>query len=196
MEFRLCSSPPHPSNPIPVTRISSIPAGLRDYKFSLYEGGHRMFMFIHWPDGGISSQNVQEIDALTHVSDLFPTLLGQAGIPIDPGLQTSLDGISLELLLSGSPDDQFSQRTIFHQLLGNSQDPVTGAHTPLPFANFGVLTSAWRLVHPLPAIAGDWRLYAASDRFQETDVAASQHGRRGRSRSTVWGLLRQLGGAL
>jgi arylsulfatase A-like enzyme len=145
------------------------PAGLRAWKGRLHEGGHRVFLFIRWPAGGITSQSVQQIDALTHVSDLFPTLLDLAGIEIDVQLKDNLDGISMKTLLSGDPDPAFDQGTILLQVDIGVEDPVTGAFTPRKLFNFGVLTSEWRLVHRL---TGPSELYPVFDRTQVTDVAA------------------------
>ncbi|MDJ0852551.1 MAG: sulfatase-like hydrolase/transferase [Myxococcota bacterium] len=149
------------------------PAGLRSRKGSVHDGGHRVFLFMRWPDGGITSENVQQIDALTHVSDLFPTLLDLAGIEIDAELKESLDGISMASLLAGAPDDAFDQRTVFLQQDVGIEDPVTGAFTPRPLFNFMVSTPEWRLVRPDGAAS---QLYAVSDRAQATDVAAANPG--------------------
>jgi len=149
------------------------PAGLRSWKGDLYEGGHRVFLFMRWPDGGITSENVQQIDALTHVSDLFPTLLDLAGIEMEMQLKENLDGISLESLLSGTLDDAFDQRTVPLQEDRGIEDPVTGAFTPRRFFNFGVLTPEWRLVRP---DSGGARLYAVSDRAQRNNVSAGNPG--------------------
>jgi arylsulfatase B len=149
------------------------PAGLRSWKGRLYEGGHRVFLFMRWPAGGITSQSVQQIDALTHISDLFPTLLDLADIQIDTQLKDSLDGISMKTLLSGDPDPAFDQGTVLLQVDAGVEDPVTGAFTPRKLFNFGVLTPEWRLVHPLN---GASELYPVSDRTQVTDVAAGNPG--------------------
>jgi arylsulfatase A-like enzyme len=149
------------------------PAGLRDWKGGLYEGGHRVFLFMRWPAGGITSQSVQQIDALTHVSDLFPTLLDLADIQIDTQLKDSLDGISMKTLLSGDPDPAFDQGTVLLQTDIGIEDPVTGAFTPRKLFNFGVLTPEWRLVHPEEGVS---ELYPVSDRTQVTDVAAENPG--------------------
>jgi arylsulfatase A-like enzyme len=149
------------------------PAGLRSWKARPHEGGHRVFLFVHWPAGGITSQSVQQIDALTHVADLFPTLLDLAEIEIDAQLKDSLDGISMKALLFGDPDPAFDEGTIFLQQDIGVEDPVTGAFTPRRLFNFGVLTPEWRLVHPL---GGASELYPVSDRAQATDVAAGNPG--------------------
>jgi arylsulfatase A-like enzyme len=149
------------------------PAGLRSWKGGIYEGGHRVFLFMRWPDGGITSESVQQIDALTHISDLFPTLLDLADIQIDTQLKDSLDGISMKTLLSGDPDPAFDQGTVLLQVDVGVEDSVTGAFTPRKLFNFGVLTPEWRLVHPLGRAS---ELYPVSDRTQVTNVAAENPG--------------------
>jgi arylsulfatase A-like enzyme len=146
------------------------PAGLRDYKGGIYEGGHRAFLYMRWPDGGITGETLQQIDALTHVSDLLPTLVDLAGIGIEPAVRERLDGISWQSLLSGNPDDAFNQRTVLVQQDLGVEDPLTGAMTPRPFFNFAVVTPDWRLVHPG---SGASELYGTADRAQITDVAAA-----------------------
>jgi hypothetical protein len=132
-----------------------------------------VFLFMRWPAGGITNQSVQQIDALTHVSDLFPTLLDLADIQIDTQLQDSLDGISMRTLLSGDPDPAFDQGTILLQVDLGGEDPVTGAFTPRRLFNFSVLTPEWRLVHRLERAS---ELYPVSDRTQVTNVAAGNPG--------------------
>jgi len=149
------------------------PAGLRSWKYRVYGGGHRVFLFMRWPAGGITNESVQQIDALTHISDLFPTLLDLADIQIDTQLKDNLDGISMKTLLSGDPDPAFDQGTVLLQIDAGVEDPVTGALTPRKLFDFGVLTPEWRLVHPLE---GASELYPVSDRTQVTDVAAGNPG--------------------
>jgi len=69
--------------------------GLRGHKGSEYEGGHRVPLFIRWPNGKITGG--KDIDKLVAHYDLLPTfvdLLGLNFTPVKP-----LDGISLKPLL-------------------------------------------------------------------------------------------------
>ena len=71
-------------------------APLRGEKGSLYEGGIRVPLVVHWPgvaDGG------RACDAVVTTSDLMPTILELAGaaVPADP----PLDGVSLVPVLRG-----------------------------------------------------------------------------------------------
>ncbi|MBW2694441.1 MAG: sulfatase-like hydrolase/transferase, partial [Deltaproteobacteria bacterium] len=35
------------------------PAGLRSWKYRVYGGGHRVFLFMRWPAGGITNESVR-----------------------------------------------------------------------------------------------------------------------------------------
>ena len=92
------------------------PAGLRSWKGGSTTEATVCSCSCAGRMGESPAKNVQQIDALTHVSDLFPTLLDLAGIEIEMELEESLDGISLESLLSGTPDDAFDERTVPFQV--------------------------------------------------------------------------------
>jgi hypothetical protein len=106
-------------------------AGLRGKKGSPYEGGHRVPFFMSWPGGGFSA--LKEIDALTQVQDLLPTLAELCGIRKTP-LHEKTSGRSLVQLFSGEPDPALQERILIAQL---SQDKYKGA----------VMWNAWRLVN-------------------------------------------------
>lgn len=65
-------------------------AQMRGSKTTLWEGGHRVPCFIRWPNG-IASPG--DIDTLSHVQDLMPTLADLCGI--ESHLPANLDGTSL-----------------------------------------------------------------------------------------------------
>ena len=48
-------------------------AGMRDKKTSVYEGGHRVPLFVRWPAGGL--KHGRDVSTLSQVQDLCPTLL-------------------------------------------------------------------------------------------------------------------------
>lgn len=85
-------------------------AGMRGKKRSLYEGGHRVPLFLRWPGGDIGKP--RDIDALTHVQDVFPTLIDLAGLPAPP--EADFDGVSLAPLLRGHEQD-LSERMLVVQ---------------------------------------------------------------------------------
>ncbi len=72
---------------------STIPADngpYRDGKGSLYEGGTRVVAFANWP-GHIKPGTV--VDQPIHIVDMYPTLGGLAGAPLNKG--KPLDGVSV-----------------------------------------------------------------------------------------------------
>lgn len=65
-------------------------AGMRGRKVTLWEGGHRVPCFIRWPKGKLGP--ARDLNDLTHVQDLLPTLAEFCQIPLP---QQQLDGMSL-----------------------------------------------------------------------------------------------------
>jgi arylsulfatase A-like enzyme len=76
-------------------------AGMRGYKGSNYDGGHRVPCFIRWPAGGIGGDaaTARDIGALTAHFDLMPTLLDLCGVRADEGVIERFDGTSLAPVL-------------------------------------------------------------------------------------------------
>ena len=72
-------------------------AGMRAKKASVYEGGHRVPLFIRWIDGQLQL-NVN-INDLTQVQDLLPTLIDLCGLEVS---EVDFDGVSLKGLLDGT----------------------------------------------------------------------------------------------
>ncbi len=81
---------------------STIPADngpYRDGKGSLYEGGTRVVAFANWPSH-IKPGSV--VDQPIHIVDMFPTLAGLAGAPLEKG--KPLDGVNVWATISdGQP---------------------------------------------------------------------------------------------
>jgi arylsulfatase A-like enzyme len=132
-------------------------AGLRGHKTTYYEGGHRVPCFIRWPRGGFGM--ARDIDALTQVQDLAPTLLELCGIPRLSG--PGFDGISLEPLLRGGGN--LPDRTLVVQYGPGAGEKDTSGPKEHRAA---VLWRQWRLVH------GTELYDVVADRAQERDVAA------------------------
>ncbi len=72
--------------------------GMRGVKGTLYEGGHRVPCFIRWPAGSLGA--ARDIDELTEVQDILPTMIDLLGFTTPPG--TQFDGVSLVPLLRGT----------------------------------------------------------------------------------------------
>lgn len=108
-------------------------AGMRGIKASMYEGGHRVPLFIHWKDGGISTG--QDIKELTAHFDVFPTLVDLCKLDISPDIK--FDGKSLTPLINGD-NEGFKDRII----ITNSQR----IEVPEPWRRTSLMQSNWRLI--------------------------------------------------
>ena len=104
-------------------------AGMRGKKTSQYDGGHRVPFFLRWPAGGYNQG--RDIDALTHSTDLLPTLIDLCGL--ERGT-VAFDGHSLRPLLEGK-EGALDDRKVVIQYRAEFK-PWSGA----------VLWKRWRLV--------------------------------------------------
>jgi len=78
-------------------------AGMKGFKGSAYDGGHRVPCFIRWPGGGIggSEEAARDVGAMTAHLDLMPTLLELCGVVPEDALADGFDGADLAPLLRG-----------------------------------------------------------------------------------------------
>ena len=114
-------------------------AGMRGKKSSIYEGGHRVPFFLHWPAGGFSKG--KDIETLAAHIDVLPTLADLCKLP-KPDKRYDVDGLSLTPLLA-SKANSWERNHLFLQYHG-------GAHHKFelgPFTNSVVMTEKWRLVN-------------------------------------------------
>ena len=118
-------------------------AGMRGRKTELYEGGHRVPLFIHWPDGGLGKP--RDIQGLTQVQDIAPTLLNFCNIPFQIA---DFDGISLDRVLKDR--EAVPDRTLF---INYSRMPLQFDY-PSPYSSSlavkegsAVLWKRWRLLN-------------------------------------------------
>jgi len=119
--------------------VSGFNAGMRGGKSSIYDGGHRVPFFIHWPRGGLTGG--RDIDTLSAHIDVLPTLADLCGIPVPEGYEP--DGISLKPLLDGS-EDPWPRK---HHVIQYHGGAGAGALPAQPLAHSVVLTERWRLVN-------------------------------------------------
>jgi arylsulfatase A-like enzyme len=140
-------------------------AGMRGRKTTPYEGGHRVPFFIRWPEGGLI--NPSDIDGLTQVQDVLPTLLELCMLPHN---KTLFDGISLAPVLKGKgkiPEDRilfinYSRMPLFFDY------PSPFSNTLLRETGTVVLFKRWRLID-------DTELYDLSTDFaQEKNIIDEQ----------------------
>ncbi|NME68774.1 sulfatase-like hydrolase/transferase [Flammeovirga aprica JL-4] len=131
--------------------------GMRGIKASIYEGGHRVPLFIHWNKGNINKG--RDIDALTAHYDLFPTLIELCDLKQSKPLQ--FDGKSLVSLLKKKNSKKWNKDRIVI---------VDGQRTevPQPWLNTTLMQDNWRLVN------GEELYDLKSDPEQRNNIAA-QH---------------------
>jgi arylsulfatase len=77
----------------PACRIYN--AGMKDSKASAWEGGTRAVSFWRWP----AALKAADVDQLTSVNDVFPTLAELAGVTLDNQVKAQIEGRSLVPLL-------------------------------------------------------------------------------------------------
>lgn len=108
-------------------------AGMRGIKASMYEGGHRVPLFIHWKDGGITTG--KDIDELTAHFDVFPTLVDLCELNVNPEIK--FDGKSLTPLIHGDTKD-FKDRIV----ITNSQR----VEVPERWRRTALMQGKWRVI--------------------------------------------------
>jgi arylsulfatase len=130
-------------------------AGMRGRKTQYYEGGHRAVCFVRWPAGGLGQP--RDIDVLTNVQDILPTLIDLCGLPKPANAR--FDGTSLAGLLKGTATT-LPDRTLVVQY---GEQPNGRALLKWDSA---VMWNKWRLVH------GQELYDLRTDPGQKTDVAS------------------------
>ncbi len=117
------------------------PAGMRANKGAVYEGGHRVPLFIRYPGGGWR-HGVDRNELTCHL-DLLPTLAQICSLEIPKGHR--LDGHSLTPLMTGKGDFP-RDRTHFiehHQIREGQKFQM---ENPRPWRHAVALRGRWRLV--------------------------------------------------
>jgi len=131
-------------------------AGMRGVKASMYEGGHRVPLFIHWKDGAINIG--KDVNELTAHYDVLPTLVDLCKLDIKP--EVKFDGKSLVPLINGDAKD-FKDRVV----ITNSQR----IEVPQPWRRTALMKNNWRLINGI-------ELYDInSDPEQRTNIAEQSY---------------------
>jgi arylsulfatase len=133
---------------------------MRGGKTTLWEGGHRVPCFIRWPKGAFGE--ARDIEELTEVQDLLPTLLDLCSIT--PQKSPMFDGTSLVGLLRGR-----AQHLPDRMLVVNySRMPISTEGEPASIPRkdgAAVLWKKWRLL-------GGKQLYdLRTDPGQDSDIS-------------------------
>ncbi len=138
--------------------IQGYNAGMRGKKSSVYEGGHRVPLFIHWPAGGLVGG--REVASLAAHIDVLPTLAELTGVPIPES--RAIDGVSFAAHLQ----DQKAPPPRDHLVVQFQGGPYFQA-APQPWEFSCVLKDRWRL------IAGRELYDLEQDPAQRNDVSAA-----------------------
>jgi arylsulfatase A-like enzyme len=123
-------------------------SGLRDFKSSNYEGGHRAACFIRWPNGGFEA--ALDVSTPAQVQDLLPTLLELCNVSYR---NAAFDGVSLLPLMNKK---QIKDRMFIVQY-GQRKRPVK--------YDAAVIWNQWRLQN------GTELYDIVKDRGQKADVS-------------------------
>jgi arylsulfatase A len=89
------------------------PSGpLRGLKRDLLEGGHRVPFIASWPRGGVDGG--RRIDATLSLTDLFATIAGLVGVPLEEGVAED----SLDILPALRADEPVRNELVYHAANG------------------------------------------------------------------------------
>ena len=108
-------------------------SGMRGMKITLWDGGHRVPFFIRWPQGKVGGG--KDIDELTIVQDVLPTLIDLCGLKKKP---PGLEGVSLAGLIQGTKTQLPDRMAVIQFSRMDKPRPVKG--------DAAVLWKKWRLV--------------------------------------------------
>ena len=121
-------------------------AGMRGKKTQIWEGGHRVPCFIRWPSGGLGKP--RDIEGLTQVQDVLPTLLELCEIEIKNVNGQKFDGMSLASIIKDKkkvPEDRMLIIN-YSRMPGFSNYPSPYSQTQMRADQSAVLWKRWRLL--------------------------------------------------
>ena len=113
-------------------------AGMRGKKGSVYEGGHRVPCFVHWPNGNLN-KGVNVAQMTSHI-DILPTLIDLCDLETPERVKYQLSGKSWQPLLDGEEAKWLDDRTLFMHSQNLTQQYEK-------WKNSLVATEDWRLVN-------------------------------------------------
>ncbi len=111
--------------------------GMRGGKGSLYDGGHRVPLFIHWPARGIDKPT--DIDRLTAHIDLLPTLIDLCNLRSPERGHLKLDGRSIAPLIKDK-NATWNDRLIINHVQNVVDQQIKDKNTI-------VYTEKWRMIN-------------------------------------------------
>jgi len=128
-------------------------AGMRGWKGSAWDGGHRVPCFWYWPKGNLTGG--RDVTNLTAHIDVLPTLIKL--LELEKPESPALDGMPLSGPLHGAIDEMWPDRTLFVH--------VQRSFTPPKWDDSVAMTQRWRLID------GKQLYDIKVDPGQETDIA-------------------------
>jgi arylsulfatase A-like enzyme len=108
-------------------------AGMRGYKTTVYEGGIRSPLLLHWPSR--LSPEMKRDEVVAHI-DILPTILDACRLSVPKGLQ--LDGRSFWPALTAKQKDWPDRAVVLQAHRGNQ---------PVAYNNFALRTRQWKLLN-------------------------------------------------
>ncbi len=138
--------------------IAGFNAGMRGKKSSIYEGGHRVPFFIHWPAGDLTGG--RDVKSLTAHLDVLPTLSELCGVNVPETHHP--DGVSFASQLK-SPDAPPQRDHLVVQYYGGAYFRAA----PAAWEHTCVIKDRWRLID------GKELYDVAMDPAQRQDIAAT-----------------------
>ncbi len=136
-------------------------AGMRGTKCSLWEGGHRVPCFLHWPGGNLGEP--REIDGLTQMQDVLPTLADLCGLELAP--DTPLDGTSLAPALRDAEPVPDRILCVNYSFMHSLDYPTPDCKSIMRREYAAVMWKRWRLLEETALYDLD------TDPLQERDIA-------------------------
>ena len=121
-------------------------AGMRGKKTQIWEGGHRVPCFIRWPSGGLGKP--RDIEGLTQVQDVLPTLLELCEIEIKNVNGQKFDGMSLASIIKDKKKVTEDRMLVinYSRMPGFSNYPSPYSQTQMRADQSAVLWKRWRLL--------------------------------------------------
>ena len=136
--------------------LKTYDAGLRGRKKDYFDGGHRAACFVRWPTGNLGRP--RDIDELTQVQDILPTLIDLVHLESDKETSEKLDGKSLAGLMTGRQSKLLDRKLVVQW---SELDYPKRGHA-------AVMWKKWRLVH-------NTHLYNLADDPSQTNDVAAEH---------------------
>ena len=141
--------------------VKGFNAGMRGKKSSIYEGGHRVPFFIHWPAGGLVGG--RDFKSLAAHIDVLPTLAELCGLTLPKNHQPDGDSFAAQLRDPALPPHR-------DHLVIQYQGGPHFKTAPEPWSYSCVLEDGWRLID------GGALYDIRSDPAQRKDVSGAHPG--------------------